>query len=254
MSVLRTLEEKIAGLVEGTFGRVFKAEVKPVELAHRLEREMDAHRTVSLSRTYVPYRYVVWLSPEDRARYSGMEAAILEDLSGHLLEYARREQLVLAAPPQLSFDTDEALELGEFGIETKGGDEVASAPPAVEDVSEPSGTMVYSSAARHQEALTETPLRGSQRAVLEVGGRRIRLPATGATIGRSRDCDVTLHDSNVSRHHAEIVATGSGWAIRDLGSTNGLKVNGRAVGREPVAIAPGDALMIGTLDARFESA
>ncbi|HMS73345.1 MAG TPA: DUF3662 domain-containing protein, partial [Baekduia sp.] len=132
MSVLRTLEEKIAGLVEGTFGRVFKAEVKPVELAHRLEREMDAHRTVSLSRTYVPYRYGVWLSPEDRARYSGMEAAILEDLSGHLLEYARREQLVLAAPPQLSFDTDEALELGEFGIETKGGDEAAPAPPAVE--------------------------------------------------------------------------------------------------------------------------
>ena len=68
MSVLRSLESKIAGLVEGTFGRVFPSEVRPVELAHKLAREMDEHRTVSLSRTYVPNEYVVWLSPDDRAR------------------------------------------------------------------------------------------------------------------------------------------------------------------------------------------
>jgi len=253
MSVLRTLEEKIAGLVEGSFGRVFKAEVKPIELAHRLEREMDAHRTVSLARTYVPYSYVVWLSPQDRARYFGMEEAILDDLGGHLLEYARREQLVLVAPPQLRFETDEALGFGEFGIETRASP--APAPePARPEGSEPSGTMVYSAASRHQEALTQTPVRSGVGAVLELEGRRIRLPDAGATIGRSRDCDITLRDSNVSRHHAEIVSTGSGWAVRDLGSTNGLKVNGRRVGSELVPLAPGDALMIGTLAARFESA
>ena len=73
MSVLRNLETKIAGLVEGTFGRVFRSEVRPVELARELAREMDQHKTVSVSRTYVPNEYVVWLSPEDRARYEGAE-------------------------------------------------------------------------------------------------------------------------------------------------------------------------------------
>ena len=74
MSVLRNLESKLAGLVEGTFGRVFRAEVRPEELARRLGREMDEHRTVSLSRTYVPNEYVVYLSPQDRERFAGDRA------------------------------------------------------------------------------------------------------------------------------------------------------------------------------------
>src|ERR671934_141630 len=67
MSVLRTLESKLAGLVEGTFSRAFKSEVRPVEIARKLAKEMDDHRVQSLSRTYAPNEYVVWLSPDDRA-------------------------------------------------------------------------------------------------------------------------------------------------------------------------------------------
>src|SRR3954453_18865474 len=137
MSVLRNLEEKIAGLVEGTFGRVFRSEVRPVELAHKLVKEMDEHRTVSVSRTYVPNEYVVWLSPEDRRRYDGVEQPVIDELAGYLLEPARRdgaeqpfsvvlprslldpprrERLALVSRPQISFRTDERLSLGEFGI------------------------------------------------------------------------------------------------------------------------------------------
>ena len=68
MSVLRNLESKLAGLVEGTFGRVFRSEVRPAELARRLAREMDEHRTVGLSRTYAPTEFDVYLSPPDRER------------------------------------------------------------------------------------------------------------------------------------------------------------------------------------------
>ena len=50
MSVLRSLETKIADLVEGAFGRAFRSEITPVELARRLVREMDRHRRGSLSR------------------------------------------------------------------------------------------------------------------------------------------------------------------------------------------------------------
>src|SRR4051794_24189544 len=119
MSVLRNLEEKIAGLVEGTFGRVFRSEVRPVELAHKLVKEMDEHRTVSVSRTYVPNEYVVWLSPEDRRRYEGVEQPVIDELAGYLLEHARRERLALVSRPQIEVRTDGRLALGEVGIQAR---------------------------------------------------------------------------------------------------------------------------------------
>jgi len=119
MSVLRNLETKLADLVEGTFGRVFRSEVRPVELARKLAREMDEHKTVSVSRTYVPNEYVVWLSTEDRERLEGVEGSLIDELSGYLLEHARRERLALLSRPQIEFRTDERLALGEFGIQTR---------------------------------------------------------------------------------------------------------------------------------------
>src|SRR6476661_7650085 len=126
MSVLRNLEDKIAGLVEGTFGRVFKSEVRPVELARKLAKEMDEHRTVSVSRTYVPNEYVVWLSTEDRKRYEGVEREVIEELGAYLLEHARRERVAMISRPVIEFRTDDQLALGEFGIQARtvklGGD------------------------------------------------------------------------------------------------------------------------------------
>jgi FhaA, N-terminal domain/FHA domain len=109
----------LANLVEGTFGRLFRSEVRPMELAHRLVREMDAHRTVSVSRVYAPNEYAVWLSPEDRDLYAGVEGDLIDELCAYLLEHARREDLMLASPPRIAFHTDERLALGEFGIEAK---------------------------------------------------------------------------------------------------------------------------------------
>src|ERR1700728_3504955 len=119
MNPLRTLENMIAGLVEGTFGRVFKAEVRPMELAHKLAREMDENKTTSVSRVYAPNEYSVWLSPRDRARYEGVEQEVIDELCAYLLEHARGEDLALASRPQIVFHTDEDLKLGEFGIEAR---------------------------------------------------------------------------------------------------------------------------------------
>src|ERR671929_2307324 len=105
MSVLRNLESKLADLVEGTFGRVFRSEVRPVELARKLAKEMDEHRTVSVSRTYVPNEYVVWLSPQDRERYEGVEQAVIDELAAYLLEHALRERLAVVRPPPNAFRT-----------------------------------------------------------------------------------------------------------------------------------------------------
>ena len=113
MSVLRTLESKLAGLVEGTFSRAFKSEVRPVEIARKLAKEMDRHRVQSLSRTYGPNEYTVWLSPEDRKQFEGYEDDLGRELSGYLLEHARRERVSLPTRPVINFRTDDKLRLGE---------------------------------------------------------------------------------------------------------------------------------------------
>ena len=249
MSVLRNLESKIAGLVEGTFGRVFKSEVRPVELARKLAREMDEHKTPSLKRTYVPNEYVIWLSPEDRARYEGMEDSVGDELGAHLLEHARRERYALVARPDIRWDTDERLGLGEFGIQARLVRPAAGAG-AVEQADH-GRTMVHSTAERVQEPLAQDKRVRRGRAFVLAEGKRLPVPSAGAVLGRSRDCDVVLGDSNVSRHHAEIRPAGAGWTVADLGSTNGVRVNGRpATGAVP--LAPGDRLELGTVPMTFE--
>ncbi|HEX8085850.1 MAG TPA: DUF3662 and FHA domain-containing protein [Solirubrobacteraceae bacterium] len=252
MSVLRSLESKIADLVEGTFGRVFRSEVRPAELARGLAKEMDQHRTVSVSRTYVPNEYVVWLSPDDRRRFADVEHEIADELGAYLLEHARRERLALVAKPQVTFDADDALSLGEFGIQVRmvrgSGDAARSEPVQAEH----GHTMVYSTSDRLRAELDEP--RGPQptgRAMVLAEGKRLVVSSSGAVIGRSRDCDVVLADPNVSRRHAEVRPDArGGWQVRDLGSTNGVKVNGRRIDG-PTPIESGDRLALGTADVRF---
>ncbi len=251
MSVLRNLESKLAGLVEGTFSRAFKSEVRPVEIARKLAREMDEHRVQSLSRTYVPNEYAVWLSPDDREQFSGYEDELRRELSGYLLEHARRERVALLTPPEIAFKTDDRLRLGEFGIQARRvrPDEDPRAEPRQ---AEEGHTMVYSTSARISEQLREPdPRRGTAR--LRIGGRSELLGSGGATLGRSREADIVLDDANVSRKHAEVRPSGGSWIVRDLGSTNGVKVNGRRLDpARPQSLKVGDVIELGTSRATFE--
>ena len=250
MSVLRNLEEKLAGLVEGTFGRVFRTQVRPVEIARKLAKERDEHKTVSVSRTSVPNEYAVWLSPEDRERFEGVEHEVIDELAAYLLEHARRERLALISRPQIEFRTDERLQLGEFGIQAR-----MVRTHSEEDDAEQGDhgkTMVYSTAGRVQEELHEARTARAGRAIVIAEGKRMPVGPGGAVIGRSRECDIVLNDSNVSRRHAEIrPAGGDAWTITDLGSTNGVKVNGRAIG-SAAPLNSGDDIAVGTVDVRFE--
>jgi Protein of unknown function (DUF3662)/FHA domain len=257
MNLLKSVETTIANLVEGTFGRVFRSEVRPIELARRLTREMDGNRTVSLSRVYVPNEYSVWLSREDRERYDSVEEEVIDELSAHLLEHARREELIMASPPSISFHTDERLALGEFGIQAsltrppEHGEEQHPPRPAVE-AEEHGSTMIYSTSARVGGPVVDAHARrGSPRALLAVGGRRLLVPDTGATIGRSRDCEIVLDDTGISRRHARLRPLDGGWTIEDLGSTNGVIVNGHAV-EGAHALHAGDRVELGTTAIVFE--
>jgi hypothetical protein len=248
MSVLRSLESKIAGLVEGTFSRVFRSEVRPVEIARKLAREMEEHRSLSLSRTYVPNEYRVYLSPRDRERFADYEDALAGELAAYLLEHARRERFALLSQPVIEFETDRRLGLGEFGIQTR---VVTPADAPAPEREESGRTMVYSTAARVAAPLQEEAQVRAHRALLLYDGRRLVVGAAGATIGRSRKCDVVIDDANVSRQHAEIRPRGGAWVLTDLGSTNGSCLNGRRI-EHPEVIQPGDEIEIGTSTIVFE--
>ena len=150
--VLRAIEQKIESLFEGIFGRAFRTNVQPVELARKLAKEMDDHRTISVSRVYVPNEYTVYLSPDDREQFSSYE----DNLKGELQEY-----------------------LSEHSVP----------------------------ASRSQSSLT------------------------------------------VSRRHAELRQEGASYWIVDLGSTNGLEVNGKRVKR--AKLSDGDTITVGSTEVRF---
>jgi hypothetical protein len=232
--VLRAIEQKIEALFEGVFGRAFRTNVQPVELARRLAKEMDDHRSVSVTRVYVPNEYSVYLSPGDREQFEGYENALVSELEQYLEEHGRRENYALLSPPRVSFETDDDLGVGEFGIATRmaqprHGVRADGAP--VEQVA-PGATMIYKPRTQPTESVSLEELGVERRvAVLKWSGRRLVLDKPRVVIGRSRDADVQVDDPNVSRRHAEIVQDGPVYWLVDLGSTNGTEVNGRRVKR-----------------------
>jgi hypothetical protein len=248
MSLLTNLEARLESLVEGVFNRAFKARVQPVELARKLAKEMDSYKTVSVSRTYVPNEYTVFLSREDRRQFEGYEPALLEELSSHLLDHASRESLALLTRPKVAFETDKRLRMGEFGIQAR-----LVRPPRDEREEASQGdlgaTMVYSAARVAREAPPKDEPRPVQRALLIRDGKTYVVDRPRAVVGRSRRCDLVVEDPNVSRKHAELQLRGSDWYIVDLESTNGVVVNGKRSGS--ARLSPGDEIMLGTSRFRF---
>jgi hypothetical protein len=256
VNVLRSIEQKIESIFEGVFGRAFRANVQPVELARKLIKEMDDHRLVSVSRVYVPNEYTIYLSPEDREQFTSYEASLRAELQDYLVEHARREGYVVLTAPAVLFTTDEDLDLGEFGIATRmaqrerqaSGDDL---PPDVE----PGATMVY----RPREPLGATE--AASAAELGVDAEEVSLTVDGArhliekrrvVIGRSKDCDIQVHDANVSRQHAEVRQEGTAYWLVDLDSTNGTEVNGRREKR--AKLEDGDKITVGSTELLFERA
>jgi FhaA, N-terminal domain/FHA domain len=224
-----------------------------VEIARKLAKEMDAHKTAGVARVYVPNEYTVWLSREDRGKLEGYERSLEQELSGYLLEHARRRRYDLLTRPTVEFKTDERLRLGEFGIQAR-----LVKPPTHEGESPSQGeeghTMVYSavrSGAARQEAAQPAEAPVASRAVIALDDRRYVLEGPRAVIGRSRESECVLRDPNVSRRHAELRRSPAGdWTIADLGSTNGVKVNGRRV--STARLDSGDEVTLGTTTFRFE--
>jgi Protein of unknown function (DUF3662)/FHA domain len=251
--VLRTIERKLEALFEGIFGRAFRTNVQPVELARKLAKEMDDHRTISVSRVYAPNEYTVYLAPKDREQFASYEENLRGELQDYLSEHARREDYALLSPPRVLMETDADLDIGEFGIATRmvqpdrrRAD--AGEPPG--DI-EPGATMIYKAKTPVPTQAVSAEELGVEREIvtLTADGSRHEVKQRRVVIGRSRDCDIQLADANVSRRHAELRQEGASYWIVDLGSTNGLEVNGKRVKR--AKLSDGDTITLGSTDVTF---
>ena len=251
--VLRGIEQRLERVFEGVFGRAFRTNVQPVELARKLAKEMDEHRSTSVTRVYVPNEYTIYLSPGDREQFEGYENSLVSELEEYLSEHASRENYALLTPPRILFETDEDLGVGEFGIATRMAQygrrsEEEEAP----EIPAPGATMVYKPRTQPTEAASALDL-GVERevAVLQWRNERSVLEKQRSVLGRSRDVDVRIEDPNVSRRHAEIVQEGSTYWLVDLGSTNGTEVDGRRIQR--VRLADGSQFTIGETTVTFST-
>ncbi|MBA2361292.1 MAG: DUF3662 and FHA domain-containing protein [Actinobacteria bacterium] len=229
--MLRTIEQKIESLFEGAFGRAFRRNVQPVELARKLAKEMDDYKMVSVSQVYAPNEYVVYLSSADRGQFESYEPALVRELEEYLAEHGRREGYALLARPTVSFRTDEDLEIGLFGISNRMIQRDAPDAPRGADV-EPGATRIYRAAQPETQAVSVEEMGlEPQPAMLTLDGTQHPLEKPVIVIGRSKECDIRVNDGNVSRRHAEIRREGSTFWLVDLDSTNGVTVNGRSLKR-----------------------
>ena len=252
--VLRAIEQKIEALLEGVFGRAFRTNVQPVELARRLSKEMDDHKTVSVSRVYVPNEYTVYLSVSDREQFADYQGSLIAELEEYLTEHAKRESYAVLTPPKVLLETDDDLAVGEFGIATrmvqpKLGKHAPVADEPEEEV-ESGATMIYKPIQQPTEAAAVAGLE-REIAVLSWDGQVKRVESLRVVLGRSRECDIQIEDSNVSRRHAELRQEGTAYWIVDLDSTNGIEVNGRSVKR--AKLEPGDSFTVGETVVTFST-
>jgi len=252
MPVLRSIESKLESLFEGVFGRAFRTNVQPVELARKLVKEMDDHRNVSVSRVYVPNEYTVYLATPDRAQFANYETQLTDELSEYLAEHARRENYALLTPPRVLFETDPDLDVGMFGIATRLAQvEPGSGAPA--EAAARGATMVYAPmppVAQATEAAPPVPLDvESEVAVLTWDGGRHEATRPRAVLGRSKDADIQVSDPNVSRRHAELRREGSAYWLVDLDSTSGIEVRGKRVKR--LKLEDGTRFTIGSTEVTF---
>ena len=224
MGIFGRVEKRIEGAVSGVFARAFRGDVQPVEITARLCKELDAEAQVLSRETrLVPNDFLVGLSKQDYARLFPYSKTLNAEIVPELREYAGERGYVFNGPIAIHYEERTDLPTGRFTVTSD----------AVAQVDGPGATTT---------AVRKAAL------VLEVNGVRHPLHPPGLVIGRGSDADLRINDPGISRRHAEIVVSGSGAgqsiSIRDLGSTNGITVDGQKV-RE-AAVIDGTRIDIGS--------
>jgi hypothetical protein len=201
MSGLQRFEQKLETMISGGFAKVFRSAVQPVEIAAALQRDVDNNAQIlSRERRIVPNEFHVELSTSDLQRFGQYGPTLTQELTEQITEYAKNQGYVFPGAVTIRFAEDPELTIGRFRVRSTAKAKVES------------------------DALTNTQV-GRAYAWLEVN--QSRHPLTGnVVVGRGAEADVRINDPGISRRHIEFVARPDGVEVHDLGSTNGMLVNG----------------------------
>lgn len=226
MGVFQRFENRLEQFVSGVFARAFRSAVQPVEVAAALQREVDnSAQILSRNRRLVPNSFHVELSAADHERLAPYGSTLAAELTEMLHEHAAEQSYVFTGPVSITFDQTDDLSTGRFRVRSAAMAKVTSA----------TDTGAREIAARRASV------------VLEVNGVKHPLEPPGLLIGRGAEADLRINDPGVSRRHAEIrVVPGSTVpevSVVDLGSTNGLLVDGNRVTHS--ALVNGSTVKIG---------
>jgi hypothetical protein len=228
VGIVQRFENRLEQMVSGAFARAFRSAVQPVELAAALQREVDnSAQILSRDRRLVPNRFQVELSSTDHERLAPYSATLTRELTTILREHADEQHYVFTGPVSIDLAQADDLGTGRFRVRSRAQALVESHQPP--GVRAGAGTGVY----------------------VEVNGTRHPLVPPGLVVGRGSDADLRINDPGVSRRHAEIRVVESGpqgpeVSVLDLGSTNGLQVDGRR--STQARLGDGSRVRIGNTD------
>jgi len=228
VSGLQRFENKLEQMISGVFARTFRSAVQPVEIASALNREVDnSAQILSRDRRLVPNTFVVELSETDHQKLEGLGPQLPRELTEMLREHAAKQSYVFTGPVSISLVATEGLTTGRFRVRSK----------------------AQSKASMAGGNPTDSQVRRAT-ATLELNGEQLPLSPPGIVIGRGNDADLRIDDPGISRKHIEIRVTepqdlsdAPRITVHDLGSTNGVLVNGKRV--EQATLADGATIRIG---------
>ncbi|MCF6524858.1 DUF3662 and FHA domain-containing protein [Streptomyces sp. JJ36] len=258
MGVLKRFEQRLEGLVNGTFAKVFKSEVQPVEIAGALQRECDNNATIwNRERTVVPNDFIVELSAPDYERLSPYAGQLGDELAGMVRDYAKQQRYTFMGTIKVHLEKADDLDTGLYRVRSRTLAASASqAPPAGGAAAggqsgfppRPAGAPPMPSTAPAPPSYAPGgagPMPSTQvRRWIEINGTRHQVSRPTLVLGRSTEADVRIDDPGVSRRHCEIRTAGSAATVQDLGSTNGIVVDGQHTTR--ATLRDGSRIVVGS--------
>ncbi len=235
MSILSDFEDRVASAVEGLFAGAFRSPVQPAEIAKTLARAMDDRTAVGVGKVYAPHAFTVALSSEDEEELGPFRPTLAGELATFLVGHASERGYTLAARPAITFTVHDDLRLGRLRVaatEAELPDELPAEEVPTLSVDPPRPAA----SAKHE-------LPGLATVTVTADEHDVALRGERVVAGRLATSGIRLADANVSREHAAFIREGAGWAIEDLGSTNGTYLNGERISH--ARLRDGDTISLG---------
>ena len=246
MGLLDNLERGLEKAVRSAFSVGGSQAVKPVEIATALRQAMDDESvSVTEGRMLAPNSFTVHVGPDDLERARAWGSALAQQLCDEVIRYADSQDYTLAGTVRVAFHEDDEVHPGRVEVEPEFDDGSASShtqphqPLAPEAHTDPDVPTPAPAAGSHAVG-REEPVPG-----LLIEGVMHALHDADTVVGRSHErADLVLADSSVSREHVRLERDADLVRLVDLGSRNGVRVNGQRV-NGTFALQDGDEITLG---------